>query len=197
MNKINKELEQTKRFISSSYNRNVDSDNPLFAIYIDDDRFITQYYRRKQRKPYEYFCHSTKKDMDEYVEKCIEREERIAKAKIKEKVEKKAKNDNFIKSLKVGDIFHASWGYEQTNVNFYQIVSLKKSTAEFREIGYETVPGSEGYDCCDVTATKDAFLKDSEIFKKRISSDWVKIDEVRSAKKIDNENQKFYKSWYY
>lgn len=35
----------------------------------------------------------------------------------------------------IGDVFSASWGYEQTNVNFYQIVAKKgKMTLVFREI---------------------------------------------------------------
>lgn len=36
----------------------------------------------------------------------------------------------------VGDIFYDSWGYEQTNVNFYQVVALRGAhTAVVREIG--------------------------------------------------------------
>ncbi|MBF5824150.1 hypothetical protein HQI67_00200 [Escherichia coli] len=35
----------------------------------------------------------------------------------------------------VGDIFVSSWGYEQTNVNFYQVISVHgKKTVTVREI---------------------------------------------------------------
>ena len=44
--------------------------------------------------------------------------------------------------VRVGDIFCASWGYEQTNVNFYEVVALKgKKTAVVREIAGECVGG--------------------------------------------------------
>ncbi|BFQ96361.1 hypothetical protein DAT1711_15850 [Enterococcus cecorum] len=34
----------------------------------------------------------------------------------------------------VGDIFYSSWGYEQTNVTFWQIVKLTEKTAWFRPL---------------------------------------------------------------
>lgn len=40
-------------------------------------------------------------------------------------------NDQYV----IGDVFSTSWGYEQTNVNFYQVIAKKgKSTLVFREI---------------------------------------------------------------
>lgn len=44
--------------------------------------------------------------------------------------------------VRVGDIFYSSWGYEQTNVNFYEVVALKgKKTAVIREIAGEYIGG--------------------------------------------------------
>ncbi|EJC3740827.1 MULTISPECIES: hypothetical protein [Enterococcus] len=40
---------------------------------------------------------------------------------------------------KVGDIFYSSWGYEQTNVTFWQIIKLTEKTAWFRPIKKQTV----------------------------------------------------------
>lgn len=43
-------------------------------------------------------------------------------------------------TVTIGDVFAASWGYEQTNVTFYQVEALKgKSTAVLREIRAEVV----------------------------------------------------------
>ncbi|EKZ0145401.1 hypothetical protein ACJX4K_000977 [Enterococcus faecalis] len=39
----------------------------------------------------------------------------------------------------VGDIFYSSWGYEQTNVTFWQIVKLTEKTAWFRPVKKQTV----------------------------------------------------------
>ena len=42
----------------------------------------------------------------------------------------------------VGDLFYASWGWEQTNIDYFQVVALKGAhTAVLREIGCEYVGG--------------------------------------------------------
>ncbi len=37
-------------------------------------------------------------------------------------------------NFKVGQIFYNSWGYEQTNVDFYQVVKVTDKSVEFRAI---------------------------------------------------------------
>ena len=74
----------------------------------------------------------------------------------------KAKRSGSV-NVKVGDVFVDSWGYEQTNIDFYQVVELVgKSTVVVREIGGETVGEPTSY-CSDVVRpVKDSFLLDSE-----------------------------------
>lgn len=45
------------------------------------------------------------------------------------KVEQPAPN------VKVGDIFVSSWGYDQTNIDYYKVLSVKNKTAVLGEIG--------------------------------------------------------------
>ena len=40
-----------------------------------------------------------------------------------------------------GDIFYESWGYDQTNVNFYQVIRVTASKAEILPIGSRVVDG--------------------------------------------------------
>lgn len=47
--------------------------------------------------------------------------------------------------ITVGAIFVNSWGYEQTNVDAYQVVSVTPATVKVRRIGLEQVPGSDGF----------------------------------------------------
>lgn len=43
-------------------------------------------------------------------------------------------------SVKVGDLFYTSWGYEQTNVNFFQVVELVgASSVRVREVSPELI----------------------------------------------------------
>lgn len=58
----------------------------------------------------------------------------------------------------VGDILVCSWGYDQTNVDFYQVVSVSPNggTCTIREIGVRRLPAGEGAD--GVFAVRDHFI---------------------------------------
>ena len=61
-------------------------------------------------------------------------------------------------SLKVGDIVDSSWGYDQTNVNFYQVIEVVGAhTVKIREIASRVV-SSDGGPTTHVEAVKDSFL---------------------------------------
>ncbi len=73
----------------------------------------------------------------------------------------KTKKRNYL-GIKVGDIFHYSWGYEQTNANYFQVVSLKGTKQVIiREISYE-ITETTGLDSYKVRPIKDSFLKESQ-----------------------------------
>ena len=58
----------------------------------------------------------------------------------------------------VGDILHHSWGYDQTNCDFYQVVEVKSVSVVLRKIGANAVPGSEGFMSESLMPEKDAFI---------------------------------------
>ena len=45
----------------------------------------------------------------------------------------------------VDDILVCSWGYDQTNVDYYKVVRRTKASAWIVPIGQKMVPGSEGF----------------------------------------------------
>jgi len=53
--------------------------------------------------------------------------------------------------VKVGDLFASSWGYDQTNVEFYKVVGLTKSgkSARVRQIGMISKANEGGSDMSD------------------------------------------------
>ena len=71
---------------------------------------------------------------------------------------KKLARVNFKNPYKVGDILHHSWGYDQTNCDFYQVVEVKKASVILKKIGAKTVPGSEGFMSESLMPAKDAFI---------------------------------------
>jgi len=69
---------------------------------------------------------------------------------------------NAIDKVKVGDIFVNSWGYDQTNIDYFQVTRKTNKTIYIREISSEVK--ETGFMCGDSTAKKDCF-KGEEIRK--------------------------------
>ena len=64
----------------------------------------------------------------------------------------------FQNPYKVGDILHHSWGYDQTNCDFYQVVEVKKASVVLRPIYAKPVEGSQGFMSESLMPRKDAFI---------------------------------------
>ena len=63
----------------------------------------------------------------------------------------------------IGDIVFSSWGYDQTNVDFYEVVGKQgKITYFLQQIGTAGVKGSED------KVVPDIEVKEGEPFKKRV-----------------------------
>lgn len=86
------------------------------------------------------------------------------------KEEKKQLKAELLKSwknpYKVDDILYSSWGYDQTNIDFYQVVKVTPRGLRLREIGAEGV-----YDAQSMTGTASPVADDfiEEEFTARIS----------------------------
>lgn len=89
-------------------------------------------------------------------------------------------------SVSVGDIFASSWGYEQTNVSFYQVVSIHgKATVFVRPVDSEvTYINMQGY-----VIPKPNIFVGEEIIKRRIkdyaSCPLIVIEEYERAYKTN------------
>jgi hypothetical protein len=69
-------------------------------------------------------------------------------------------------TIKTGDVFASSWGYNQTNVVFYQVVDLTPSgkSARVRKVAQDVVSEGDGWEM--VAPLMDDFVSDT--FTKRI-----------------------------
>jgi hypothetical protein len=71
---------------------------------------------------------------------------------------------------KVGDVVMNTWGYEQTNVEFYQVLEVKNKSLVVREICADVVKDStysHGM-ACNLVADLNNFVKDKEPFMLRL-----------------------------
>lgn len=65
-----------------------------------------------------------------------DRELKIAQAKLDAKAAAKAARKEATFDVKVGDVFRSSWGYDQTNVDYYQVTRMVGAqSVEIRRIG--------------------------------------------------------------
>jgi len=125
----------------------------------------------------------------DYLKNLADVEAYKAERKAKRAAERAAAKEN----VTVGDIFVASWGWEQTNVDAYQVVTKKGATVTLREIALKSVEGSEGFMSDRVVPVKDAFI--GEEFKKRITGRGINISDCQYAT-LAEEGKDFYRSWY-
>jgi hypothetical protein len=90
------------------------------------------------------------------------------KARRKEYDEKQARAAAaaaFRHSFVVGDIVINTWGYEQTNADFYQVVSVTEKTISIRAI--EDTVTETGFMCGHAVPRPDVFKAESPVLVKR------------------------------
>lgn len=68
-------------------------------------------------------------------------------------------------NIKPGDIFYNSWGYEQTNIDFYQVISTTAKTITLRRIKGNSNDYNAHHMSGSKMAVKDSFCSDELIRK--------------------------------
>ena len=140
-----------------------------------------------------YFKDETRRET--YINKFIEEQ----KQKLEYKAERQAKKQApaiHVLPYKPGDIIYNSWGYDQTNVDFYQVVRCTKSSVFIRQIKGEFA-SSAGCDMAAyVTPLKNEFT--GEEIRKKIQwyegNAYIKFEFGGCSRW--QEGQEIYCSWY-
>jgi hypothetical protein len=169
-----------------------------FELTVDAERPVAMCVRPSPRARLGYkiefnYVFGSFERMNQYLEEFLAGIERAKKVKEERKIARAAARVKAQESVKEGDIFVASWGWEQTNVDAYQVVEKKGASVVLREIALQSIDGSEGFMCDRVVPVKDAFI--GQEFKKRITGRGINIDDVRYASPAE-EGKDFYRSWY-
>lgn len=115
-------------------------------------------WRGRQAKPFIRFYYRNEDSMNESIDRIIETELEYAN-------NKKQKKATVKPVFAVDDLFYMSWGYNQTNVNFYQVID--KPSAHFALI--QEIHGTYTKNC-QVTAVPNSF-KEKEPMRKKILMD--------------------------
>lgn len=103
------------------------------------------------------------------------------KAKAEAKAARRAELQASGHGVEVGDVLRCSWGYDQTNQDYYQVIRLiGKQTVEIRQI--DSLKEPTGYESGIAVPKLDAFVGGS--LQRRSGRDGViRIDDGRYARK--------------
>lgn len=111
----------------------------------------------------------------DFFRKVKERDEHRAQVKAERSATRKA----FRHGYEVGDVLYSSWGYDQTNVDFYQVIATTAKTVTFREIRAEYE--GTGYQSGRVKPRVDQFIE-SALPHTRVVSPGSKADDKGTVK---------------
>lgn len=129
-------------------------------------KIIVRMWSPKATKPFANYGFRTKEAADKYIYEQDEAATRHKESVAARKAARRGTQEQ-VDSVKVGDVFHHSWGWEQTNADFYQVIAREGRHVIVLQIA-KTWADDKGISAmsANVVAVKDAFLKDAEPMKK-------------------------------
>lgn len=141
--------------------------NAEIHTYDENDKAYALAFSGKRQKPDFHHRFRSTEQRDDHIADYLKALAARKAAKDQRNAEKKAATH----SLKVGDVVYNSWGYDQTNVDFYQVVAVPSNkTVRIQAIGSEMIDAT-GHMSGRTAPRKDAFLADSKPILKRVGKD--------------------------
>ena len=134
------------RYIPKGYAKVTPKDAPSLVFYIGETngRFYGLAYWGKANKPlwhHRFISVSSRaQQMAETVANYKSHQERTATRREARKA--------FVHTVQVGDIYRTSWGYDQTNVEFFEVVEVRGKHAVLREIASASEDDGHGSERC-------------------------------------------------
>lgn len=158
-------LKLTERYFPSHYVSMVEKPEFGIQVYSDSKTLCAIGYSGKSLKPNFHIKYRTLESMTESINVWVNKIIEFAERKISEKQKRAELQKNLVAAdhYKIGDILYNSWGWEQTNIEFYQVTEvLKKKIRVARISKYLTDEKIGGYDSGKVMPNKDTFLEDEK-----------------------------------
>lgn len=149
-------------------------------------------FQGKSKRHVWYYTFRSTERMKEYIEEALEQAAKSEAHKLQRKEERKKRAAEFSRKVKIGDVFYSSWGYEQTNIDFFEVIAVKGFTLVLKPIARRSVE-TTGWASESVVAAKGDYI--GEAFTRRITdSGYIRIDDVRTASLWDGLPRE--RSWY-
>lgn len=142
----------------------------------------------KARKPSWRFYFLSEADREKRILNTIEGVKASAAIKAKWKAERQKPH-----TLKLGDILYSSWGYDQTNIDFYEVTALiGKSMVELRQLCVDTT--ETGFMSGSTTPRLGVYRDETRLRRKVSGNNSVSIESYAGAYPWDGKPKSC--SWY-
>ena len=155
-------------------------------------------FRGKRSKPDFHLEFRTHERRDKYIQDFLTGVESSLMARTERKEKNRKEKQEFLNQLIPGTILYSSWGYDQTNVNFYQVIKINGQKITMCEICKISVEGSEGFMSDKVVAAKNSFMVNNDDnakeFTRMAQAGYVKMHDSANAYLWDG--RPLYRSWY-
>lgn len=116
-------------------NRNDEARTVAYLFTNAQDRPAALGYAGTSGKPAFHFRFATDERRQAFLAEWVERE----LAKVSVRAQAKAKRQTAAHGLVLGDVLYTSWGYDQTNVDFYEVINVRTSkTVHVRKLRQTT-----------------------------------------------------------
>ncbi len=163
-----------------------------FARSEVDGRPYAKAWRGKGRKPYANYYFRTIERREEWIteqkaDADSREEDRANRAKARA-----VQTAEMAEKIQVGTILHYSWGYDQTQCEYFQVIIKKSRTVTICRIASETVEGSENFMSDRRRPVPDRFV--GEPVRKRIGAYGISFS-CGSASPTEPDKA-HYCSWY-
>lgn len=96
---------------------------------------VLRVYKGKSGKPYSYYYYVK----EEHRQEAIDRIKKSADNHEKRMEERRLARKNLVNPFEKGDILVSSWGYDQTNIDFYEILETTDKSVKIEKVGSETI----------------------------------------------------------
>ena len=161
------------RFIPADFTLHTFIPEMGIEIWVNVDKKSAIGYSGKSKKYSFFYRYSTVDRMYAAITEFVTREQEFTNRKAAEKTAKKLANAaiNAADHFAVGDIIVNSWGWEQTNIDFFRVTSVKGKTIDVEEVYIKQVEGStysHGM-ACEVVPT-NVKKENGDSYKLRIKS---------------------------
>jgi hypothetical protein len=133
MGNRNEQLAQRRAAEVTGYTLHVDRPDVGVEIYtkpLVGEKILAKGFRGRAGKPAWFYSFKNAAELETYIQREIDSRQRHADWKN----QNRARRDAPV-TVAVGDVFVASWGYDQTNIDYYQVTRvISAATIEIRKI---------------------------------------------------------------